>query len=194
MNNKLKLGIDLDDVCCAFLDKFRQVAFNAVGKPLPEQPNPDDWAMTSWKFTPVELDLVWRQIKQTKNFWEHLGKCKGTENLKEAALDYQIYFITNRPPTLGRTPEEQACNWLRHNYDIEYPQVIVSKSKGPVAQALELFAFIDDKVENCRDVQSMAPTCKHSTYLRDQLHNRKDLCGCVFIRVPTLDTFLERLP
>jgi 5'(3')-deoxyribonucleotidase len=151
------------------------------------------WDFASWGISPKEDATIWNQINYTKNFWEHVGKMKGTENLKDAALDYQLYFITNRAATLGRSIEEQSCNWLVNNYDIKFPQVIVCKEKGLIAKGLELFSFIDDKPENCKMVQEGAPTCKHSTYIRDHLYNRGE-CGCKFIRVPTLDTFLERLP
>ena len=193
MNNKLKIGIDLDGVCADFIARFRQLCFDTLGKPTPDVGPNTDWYCTNWGLTMGEIDAIFKRIKGTKNFWENLGKCKGTENLRDAIHDYQIYFITNRIPTLGRSVEEQSFNWLRHNYEIEYPQVIVTRAKAPIVKALELFAFIDDRPENCKEVQEGAPTCKHSTYLRDQPYNREN-CGCVFIRVPTLDTFLERLP
>ena len=191
--NKLKIGIDLDGVCCDFLARYRQMAFDMFGKPTPDIPPSTDWDQTNWGLTVGETDTLWRQIKQTKNFWEHLGKLKGTANLEDASYDYQLYFITTRVPTLGKTVEEQSCAWLKNNHNVEYPQVIVTDQKGLIAKGLDLFAFIDDKPENCKNVQQGAPTCRHSTYIRDQSYNRKE-CGCVFIRVPTLDTFLDRLP
>lgn len=193
MNNKLKIGIDLDGCCSDFVAKFRQYSVGMFGKPTPDVGPPTGWDFPNWGLSKEEFGLVWKQINATKNFWEHLGKCKGTENLADAARDYTIYFITKRDPTLGHTVEVQSCNWLKKNYEIEYPQVIVAENKGLLASALELFAFIDDKPENCKSVQQMAPTCKHSTYIRDASYNRGE-CGCSFIRVPTLDTFLERLP
>lgn len=194
LNNKLKIGIDLDGVCADFIARFRTIAYSVLDKPTPDVGPNTDWYCTNWGLSMAEIDMLFRNIKATKNFWETLGKCKGTENLRDAAHDYQIYFVTNRTSTLGRSVEEQSCNWLRHNYDIEFPQVIETKKKGEVVKALDLFAFIDDRPENCKEIQETAPTCKHSTYIRDASYNRKDVCGCVFIRVPTLDTFLERLP
>jgi hypothetical protein len=192
-NNKLRIGVDCDGVCAAFIERFRVLAFDMFGKPTADIGPNTDWDCSNWGLSFSEIESVFKRIKQTKNFWEHLGKCKGTENLADAALDYSIYFITNRMATLGRSIEEQTCEWLKHNYEIKFPQVIVTEKKGPIAKALELFAFIDDKPENCKEVQEAAPSCRHSTYIRDASYNRKD-CGCIFIRVPTLDCFLERLP
>ena len=196
MAQKLKIGIDADGVMCDFLARYRQLAFDTFGKPTPDIGPSIDWDLTNWGLTPAEDEAIWKRIKSTKNFWTTLGKMKGTENLADAALDYQVYVITSRVPTLGKTVEEQTCDWLLHNYEIKYPQVIVSEPahrKGIIARGLELFAFIDDKPENCKVVQEQAATCKHSTYIRDQSYNRHE-CGCSFIRVPTLDTFLSRLP
>jgi hypothetical protein len=41
----------------------------------------------------------------------------------------------------------------------------VEKNKGPLAEALKLDYFLDDKPENCEDVNDCAPGCR--VFLRE---------------------------
>lgn len=186
---RLRIGIDLDGVVADFCARYRQLTLDTFNKP-----DPPDMPQTNWDppwVSKEEDDLIWKQIRGTQDFWLSLGPEKGTSLLTEASYLCDIYFITTRTPTLGQATETQSQRWLYTHFDIRYPQVIVTRKKGEVAAALDLFAFIDDKPSNLDRIQAEAPTCARTTYLRDKPYNQESQAH---IRVPDLNTFLKRLP
>lgn len=195
MKTRLSIGLDLDGVVASFSPAFRRISLEMFG--LPDIDNPSykantDYDFADWGLTPDQVAAVFKRIELTKNFWESLGKMPGTELLNEYSRDYKVYFMTHRKEeTYGRPVEVQSMRWISSNYDIPHPTVIVSGHKGSLAKTLELFAFIDDKPFMCEKVSAKSPTTKHMVFLRDNPYNQGEER---FIRVPTLDAMLRRLP
>ena len=185
-----KIGIDLDGVCADFSGRFLEESRVMFG--IPEE----DYVQLKWEFKdcgiPPKLeDIIFQRMRNTKNFWETLGKCRGTNRLGDILQRYEPVFITKRFETAGKSARAQSANWISKNFGIAHPTVIVTEKKGHVAAALDLFAFIDDKPSNCESVYIHAASCRHMVFLKDAPYNKE--CES-FIRVPTLDAFLERLP
>lgn len=183
-DKRLKIGIDLDGVCADFVGAFRKLAQATIGKPADAAPSVD-WDFSNWGISDAEMDQLWKQIRATPNFWYTLAPEGGTSALLQAYRKHRLFFITTRVPTVGLPVEEQSARWLDANFNIGYPTVLVTKKKGLVAQALELDAFIDDKLSNCDEVFPVV----NATYLKDTSYNQEAI---PYARVATLDEFLAR--
>jgi hypothetical protein len=103
-------------------------------------------------------DLVWQAIEATPNFWTTLAPIDAAEitRLQRLTLehDWEVFFITQRPATAGRTVQWQTHMWLvEHGFAA--PSVIpLSSGRGKAASALRLDYLVDDSPQNCVDVLS----------------------------------------
>lgn len=191
-DTRLRVGIDVDDVLAWFIPAHREVCRKLFGKPEAGT-IPCDWAFSNYNLTPEEHSQVWAEIGKTKNFWESLDACPDTSDLLRLDIQHRIlpFFITSRIPTVGQPIEHQTANWLRQMFDVFYPTVIVATSKGPLAKALNLDYFIDDRDKNVLEVADAHPSCK--VFIKDSGHN-KDFNDPRITRVSCLNEFLAALP
>jgi hypothetical protein len=100
--------------------------------------------------------LLWAAVRETENFWSSLREVEpgAVARLAQAAAahEWDVLFITTRPPSAGDTTQLQSQRWLQA-HGFELPSVyVVSGSRGRIAAALTLDAVIDDRPENCLDV------------------------------------------
>lgn len=101
-------------------------------------------------------NLVWREIRQTPNFWTTLAPLEeGTVARLHGAMlrhGWEVFFITQRPRTEGETVQRQTQRWLvAQGFDL--PSVLVlGGSRGRAAGALRLDYHVDDSPQNCIDV------------------------------------------
>jgi hypothetical protein len=99
---------------------------------------------------------LWEHVKTIENFWSGLPEMEPGIVARiaqiAAARRWEIIFLTTRPPVAGDTVQIQSQRWLEaHGFPL--PSVfVVRRSRGKVADALELDAVVDDRPENCRDV------------------------------------------
>lgn len=184
---KRAVGIDLDGVCANFARAYNQMTFKMFGLP-----DPIDSPQTTWHptwLTKDQEDASFVACLAQENFWETLDPMPGTNLLRDAQQYFQLYFVSNRAKAAGRGTELQSMLWLRKHFDIGFPQVIVTKDKAPVVNALSLSVFIDDNTTNC---ENLAVHTSAQVYVKDAPYNQ-DLTNAKIIRVPTLDAFLEAL-
>jgi FMN phosphatase YigB (HAD superfamily) len=113
--------------------------------------------------TPPDLDLtsrqwarLWSHVRRIDDFWLSLpeideGIVAHIAKLA-AARRWDVLFITTRPGVRGQTTQIQTQRWLQaHGFAL--PSVfVVHRSRGAIAQALELDVVVDDRLENCVDV------------------------------------------
>ena len=65
---------------------------------------------------------------------------------------WEVIFLTTRPSTAGELVQLQSQRWLEA-HGFQYPSVfVVQRSRGKIADALQLDAFVDDRPENCLDI------------------------------------------
>lgn len=174
----MKIGIDIDGVLADFNTGYIDLIRRTTGIQLPPVSNvyPDVWHYErAAGVTKKQEHEVWEHIRNSE-FWGQLFPLKGTLEVldKLTQLRYEgheIYFITSR---VGKKVKFQTERWLSL-YGMNNPTVLISDKKGPVAQGLELDVFIDDKPENCADVQLASP--KTRVFLLDQPYNRKTVTG-----------------
>src|SRR4029077_2255526 len=107
-------------------------------------------------------DRVWRAIEATPNFWTTLkpleeGAVRRLYQLT-GQLNWEVFFVTQRPMTAGGTVQWQTHAWLvEHGFHT--PSVIpLSGGRGKAAAALRVDYLIDDTPQNCVDVLSDSST------------------------------------
>ena len=187
----MRIGIDLDDVLVDFISSYTQFAHEMFG--VPEGILPVDWDWSNYGLTKEQHTKIWDRIKNTRNFWLNLKRAKGvtSQNLRTLAKHHDLLFITARVPTKGFSVQHQAAAWLSLELGLEYPTVIEEVNKGPLAAALHMDYFIDDRPKNCLEILSAVPTCL--IYLKESSHNASYKAPKSITRVKDFNTFAEEV-
>jgi len=165
----MRIGIDIDGVLADFNSAFIQRCIDVTGQDL-FPPRPFD--IPTWHYPQhygySEEALaypngpVWASVIADESFWYTLYPYDGVPEFL-SRLDcsaHDFYFITNRP---GKTAKSQTENWIEfHNFGLKteafsYPTVLLASDKGAVCKALGIDLYIDDKTENCLDVNHVSP-------------------------------------
>jgi hypothetical protein len=99
---------------------------------------------------------LWEHVKTIENFWSGLPEMEPgiVSRIAQiaAARRWDVIFLTTRPLVAGDTVQIQSQRWLEAQ-GFPLPSVyVVRRSRGRVADALELDAVVDDRPENCLDV------------------------------------------
>jgi hypothetical protein len=107
-------------------------------------------------------DRVWKTIEATPDFWTTLKPLEAgaVARLYEltSQLNWDVFFITQRPATEGGTVQWQTHKWLVEQ-GFKTPSVIpLSGGRGKAAAALRLDYLVDDTPQNCVDVLSDSST------------------------------------
>jgi hypothetical protein len=107
-------------------------------------------------------DLIWKEIKQTRDFWATLAPIErdGVRRIHQLMLRHrwEVFFITQRPVTAGDTVQRQTQRWLV-DQGFDFPSVlVVAGSRGVVAAALRLSYHVDDNPQHCIDVRADSAT------------------------------------
>lgn len=165
----MRIGIDLDDVLVNFIKTYTQYAHEMFGTPADILPV--DWEWSNYGLTKEQNSAIWERIKNVHDFWYTLGAAEGVDGklLRELSVKADLVFITARIPTAGHTVQWQSSAWLHDFLFLRFPTVIVDSNKGPIAAALKLDYFIDDRPKNCLEIQDAVPGC--TVYLKDSSHN-----------------------
>ena len=170
----MKIGIDMDDVLCNFQKKEVEIMHAMYGRP-PLGTMPIDWEGSNLQVTPDEYKAFWTEATTVWNLWEFLEPLPSFDHdtkrlLYSTNARHDVFFVTNRFPTLGKTPMKQTKAWLHNVAGILQPNVMLAKDKGPMASVLELDAFLDDRPKNCLDVLAARPAAR--VYLCNSSHNQ----------------------
>ena len=162
----VRVGFDMDGVLADFARAYREVEASLFGgsasmdASAPEPSTRPGVAETpqrpyrTWR----RNDAVWAAIRATPDFWVALDPIEEgvVGRLHALMLDrrWEIFFITQRPPTCGDTVQRQTQRWLREQ-GFEMPSVLpVSGCRAATLTALSLHYYVDDDAKNCVDVRS----------------------------------------
>lgn len=191
MDKRLQIGIDVDDVLADFISKHRELCREMFGKPVTDV-IPTDWAMTNYGLTREQRDAVWDRIRATEDFWLTLKRKSDCDpcDVAQLDIDHDLYFITSRERSAGESLPHQTAYWIKKHLWVPLPTVIVTSNKGPIAAALGLDYFIDDRPKNCVEVKNAVPTC--TVFVKDAGHNQ-DFYDARIERVESFDEFAQRV-
>lgn len=180
-NNKprKKLGIDCDGVLCDFTPRMKKLLNELFGMKIPPDLEPTSWDWLNFGVTPQHMIKVWERIREMPNFWEESIPSKDIVDMAEwfsdhADRDCEVFFVTSRIETAGRSAREQTARWLREylgnpKQDIN---VIVTSSgmhKAAVLEVLEIGASLDDFTPTIINSKTIP---KHRGYLLDKPWNQ----------------------
>jgi hypothetical protein len=188
----LRIGFDVDGVLARFETAYQRACVATTGRDLfpnelpPEGPPVWDWPQW-YGYSEAEVKAVWTKIKASHTFWLNLSPMPGAATVKLLLPDMQrwhdIYFITNR---VGVDAKWQTETWLQVHLGCEVPTVLITPYKGAASATLSLDIYIDDNLDNIRDVQEVSPTTR--SYLLDRAYNRQ---GRVDRRVRTVGQMFD---
>ncbi len=174
----LRVGFDLDGTVADMYFALRREAVKLFGDDVlrapveaskPQQadkeqaPQPkaeDDQAATlaiqELHLTARQQTQLWDHVRQIENFWSTLPELEPgiISRIAKVARErrWEVIFLTTRPSTKGDLVQLQSQQWLEA-HGFQYPSVyVVHKSRGRIADALALDAFVDDRPENCLDI------------------------------------------
>lgn len=185
-----KWGFDVDGVLANFTQAYHKRIIEVTGKDLftpDEVTNPKSW---DWDldagYTVSESKRTWAAIlADAENFWSSLNTLPGMEALLNQALNADkdhVYFITAR----AGSPKRITELWLE-DAGWSNPTVLMAKSKGHAAKALNLDVYIDDNLPNAMDVAVESPETRN--YLLNYRHNAGDVGGV--IRINTVQDMFD---
>ena len=124
--------------------------------PKPEDDPATADAMHELQLTARQQMQLWDHVKKIENFWTTLPELEPgiIARIAKAAVErrWEVIFLTTRPSTAGELVQMQSQRWLEA-HGFQYPSVyVVQRSRGKIADALALDAFVDDRPENCLDI------------------------------------------
>jgi hypothetical protein len=112
--------------------------------------------MQELHLTSRQQSQLWDHVKKVENFWTTLPELEPgiISRIARTAQDrrWEVIFLTTRPATAGDLVQLQSQQWLSA-HGFQFPSVfVVHRSRGRIADALHLDAFVDDRPENCLDI------------------------------------------
>ena len=175
----LRVGFDLDGTVADMYSALRREAVKLFGEEVlrkaevvssapqvagkeqtprarPEEDQTTTLAMQELHLTARQQSQLWDHVKQIENFWTTLPELEPgiIARIARAASErrWEIIFLTTRPSTRGELVQVQSQRWLEA-HGFPFPSVfVVQRSRGKIADALQLDAFVDDRPENCLDI------------------------------------------
>ena len=122
----------------------------------PEDDSTTNLAMQELHLSGRQQAQLWDHIKNVENFWTTLPALEPgiISRIARTAAQrrWEVIFLTTRPSTVGDLVQLQSQQWL-DAHGFRYPSVyVVQRSRGKIAEALGLDAFVDDRPENCLDI------------------------------------------
>jgi hypothetical protein len=141
----LRVAFDLDGTIADMQSVLRDEAERLFGPARPES-----------ALSRAQQSQLWDHVKTIENFWNNLPEIEPgiVARIASTASErrWEVIFLTTRPVVAGGTVQIQTQRWLEaHGFSL--PSVfVVQRSRGKIADALELDAVVDDRPENCLDV------------------------------------------
>jgi hypothetical protein len=164
-----RVAFDLDgtvaDMHVVLRREAEQLFGNGQLPPVVDPPGTDrgekdapenEQVMTELHLTNRQQMDLWEHVRTIENFWCGLPEMEPGIVARIAqvaqARRWEVIFLTTRPFVAGETVQIQSQRWLdAHGFPL--PSVfVVQRSRGKIAEALQLDAVVDDRPENCLDV------------------------------------------
>ncbi len=201
----INVGVDLDGVVANYSKMFSELCNKYIGPQcflVNDNTCVENWNWHLWyPISAEQEDMIWKIIIDTPEFWEKLSVIDedGWEYFKEKLMNkpnINVYFITSRRRTAGKSLEKQCINWLE-SIGWKNPQVICNQKKQLACEVLDIDFFIDDYDETDIIVKNYLPDCnvfvKYTKYNEKiNLYNKIDKKGKLKYQiVPGLKEFTD---
>lgn len=162
----LRVAFDLDGTIADLSSAYHALERQLFGKATASQPDDadgeraDDNAaealVAEARIRRRQQDAVWKALKDTNDFWTTLAPIEAGVIARIHAMSrergWEVFFITQRPATVGRPVQAQTQEWLVAQ-GFPLPSVLtLSGSRGKAVHALDLDFLVDDLPRNCVDV------------------------------------------
>ena len=112
--------------------------------------------MAEMHLTARQQMQLWQHVKTIDNFWSGLPEMEpgivGRIAQTARSRRWEVLFLTTRPLVAGETTQIQSQRWLEAHGFLLPSVFVVQRSRGKIAEALDLDAVVDDRPENCLDV------------------------------------------
>jgi hypothetical protein len=179
----------MDGVLADFARAFRDVEARLFG-PAADDPveQPEDEELRQERGileTRERYRTIWREIQGSEDFWRTVNPLEpgAVARLHDLSIRHrwEVFFITQRPPTAGDTVQRQTQRWLVEQ-GFELPSVLaLAGPRGAAIRALRLDYHVDDSVQNCLDAvaDSTAKIIHVSRDPKDTANGRKLGIACV---------------
>lgn len=167
----LRVAFDLDGTLADMFGALQLEAEKLFGNvsvyPDGQLPGPPDAgaacanpADRSAVLTDEQRSRLWRRVARIPDFWLTLVETEPGIVARIASVAeerrWEVIFLTTRPAVAGATTQRQSQEWLEAQ-GFRWPSVcVVRRSRGRIADALELDAVVDDRAENCIDVATQS--------------------------------------
>ena len=162
----LRIGVDVDGVLANFRAAFHNAAHECLRRDIEELEDPK----SPQSLLEKDVHRVWEWVAKTTNWWMGLEPYEPDQIARLYSVvragHWEVFFLTNRPPSAGDTVQFQTQWWIERQ-GFYLPAVLtVPGSRGEIANALRLDLVIDDLSMNCVEVVS-ASSAKALLMLRD---------------------------
>lgn len=145
-----KIAVDLDGVCCNFIDgflRYMNVRLNLYPKITHNHITTWNWWELNLGFTEYEWNVCFQEFTENR-MWQSLdifddvmpSLCSLSEE------GHEIYYLTDRP----RKARRSTLKFLLHN-GLPVDGIIFTKKKIPIAKSLGITIAIDDKTETVEE-------------------------------------------
>lgn len=153
----LRIGIDVDGVLANFRAAFHQAARQCLRREIDDLDDPKAPQGVLQK----DVRRVWDWVARTTNWWMDLEPYEPEEIARlysiTRAAGWEVFFMTNRPPSAGDTVQFQTQWWIERQGFFLPAVLTVPGSRGEIANGLRLDLVIDDLSINCVEIVSASP-------------------------------------
>ena len=192
------LFCDMDGVLADFNKAYSKIFNQLIGGPIitkKEEALSWDWGTWYPGATPKVIKEAWKILRETKDFWQSLDILdrQGLSDLRLLTyFNYDIYFVTSRLDTIGKSAMRQTQEWLEE-WGFHGPNVIVTWQKNALAALMRANVIIDDKPEFFMPSNLDLNLEWEHIALIDYPHNRDMFMAPNVIRYNSLHDALEPL-
>jgi uncharacterized HAD superfamily protein len=191
VKEKLKIGIDIDEVVCAFVEEFLVFCSLKFGRKIKYEDVTDYYFENALKLSKEDILPLFDEFNRTEHFY-NLGLIEGAkESIKFLSEKNEIHFITSRPLSL----KEKTIYFLKEHFSefdflVHFSSDVFGgeKSKLDICSELGIDYFVEDNGE-------FALNCSENgikVFLLNKLWNQ-DYEHENIIRVKNWGEILERL-
>lgn len=183
----MRVGLDIDGVLANFHDSFQALLDKVAGRGesgrFGEESAPE-WNWHKKIYSKDQINAAWKIINNS-TFYRDLDQYENMARLIDVwgsiPKRHDIYFITARPQSEAKYQSEE---WLRTRLgNSRQVTVLISNDKAAAATALDLDAFVDDKVEtvnsiyevrNMKNPWEVLPSPSTRVFLQLRRYNRDE--------------------